>query len=174
MHEGEITHTIIMTFKDVTGCARSIKVPFARPKVSRQEVRHVMELIVRLKAFLSRNGLPLITMVKARLVTIRVIFLAHNLSRQSRKKAAAPVTISAAATTATTPSVWTLKTANGISYTCINQLMRQAPAAPAFCNSGHFSGLIPPMAYTGIGLFRQIVCNAVTPLAGSPGLQSVA
>lgn len=76
MKENEIRHTIIMTFKDALGTVRSIRVPFARPDVTGCEVRQVMELIISLGRVLSRNGLPLVTMVKALLVIEKMLFVA--------------------------------------------------------------------------------------------------
>lgn len=84
MYEGQITHTIIMTFKDAVGTVRSIKVPNARPNVTGREVRRVMEYIVSTGVFLSRKGLPLVKMVKATLVTVRMIFLAAKAVPKTR------------------------------------------------------------------------------------------
>lgn len=78
MKENEIRHTIIMMFKDALGTVRSIRVPFARPDITGREVRQVMELIISLGRVLSRNGLPLVTMVKARLVTEKILFVASK------------------------------------------------------------------------------------------------
>ena len=56
---------------------------------------------------------------------------------------------------------------------CIHPLMIQPPAAPAFFTSQRFSGLIPPMAYTGMETASQIFLKNSTPLPGKPFLQSV-
>ncbi len=76
IQEGTITHTLIMTFKDAKGSVRSLKVPQARPDVTRKEVRQVMELIIRIGCCLSHKGLPLLKIVRATLVTVRWIFVA--------------------------------------------------------------------------------------------------
>ncbi len=126
------------------------------------------------KAFLSRKGLPLVTIVKARLVTVRTIFLASSHSSRHKQRAVIDVEVLSTSITARSSSVFSSKPLKDKIHAFINQLMRQAPVAPAFCSSGHFSGLIPPMAYTGMELLWQMSCKAVRPLPGSPGLHSVA
>ena len=92
MKENEIRHTIIMMFKDALGTVRSIRVPFARPDITGREVRQVMELIISLGRVLSRNGLPLVTMVKARLVTEKILFVASkNAIRPCPAREAQPI-----------------------------------------------------------------------------------
>lgn len=52
-------------------------------------------------------------------------------------------------------------------------LMMHAPAAPAARTSSTFSGVIPPMAYTGSFVFSVTCLRKSSPLPGSPFLQSV-